>query len=156
MMNDNFDIAQIFKLLPHRYPFLLVDRIISYTRGESIIALKNVTINEPFFNGHFPGQPVMPGVLIVESLAQAAGLLAFMDTNSKPEAGGLYFLAGIDRARFKQVVAPGDQLLLNVKITRAKRTISKFGCEAIVDGKVVCEADITTVRRDSHNDAPSE
>lgn len=153
-MLETFDTSTILKLLPHRYPFLLVDRIISYTPGESLVALKNVTFNEHFFVGHFPQKPVMPGVLMLEALAQATGLLAFLETNSAAEAEGLYFLAGIDKARFKQVVEPGDQLMLSVKVLRFKRSISKLYCEATVEGKVACSAEITTVRRDSHSNSP--
>lgn len=151
IQTENFDVNTILRLLPHRYPFLLVDRILSYTPGESMTGLKNVSFNEQFFNGHFPNKPVMPGVLMIEALAQVTGVLAFMDTKTTPEAEGLYFLAGIDNARFKQIVQPGDQLILSTKVTRSKRTISKFYCEALVDGKVACTAEITTVRRDSHS-----
>lgn len=156
IQTENFDVNTILSLLPHRYPFLLVDKVLSYVPGESMVALKNVSFNEQFFNGHFPNKPVMPGVLMLEALAQTTGILAFMDTKSAPEADGLYFLAGIDNARFKQIVQPGDQLFLHTKATRVKRTISKFYCEAIVDGKVACSADITTVRRDSHSQSQSQ
>jgi 3-hydroxyacyl-[acyl-carrier-protein] dehydratase len=140
------DIQQILKYLPHRYPFLLIDRVIDYKEGQSLTAIKNVTFNEPFFTGHFPQQPVMPGVLILEALAQAGGILAYKSTK---EAGDerLHLLAGIDNARFKQMVIPGDQLRLEVQFIRAKLDIWKINGVASVDGKVVCSADIMSAQR---------
>lgn len=141
------DIHEVMKYLPHRHPFLLVDRVIEMTEGESIVALKNVTINEPFFNGHFPNRPVMPGVLILEALAQAAGILAYKSTNTFPSEGVLYYFAGIDNARFRRVVEPGDQLRLEVKLLRAKREIWKLEGSAYVDGELVCSAEFLSARR---------
>ncbi len=141
------DIHEVMKYLPHRHPFLLVDRVIEMKEGESIVALKNVTINEPFFNGHFPNRPVMPGVLILEALAQAAGILAYKSTNTFPSEGVLYYFAGIDNARFRRVVEPGDQLRLEVKLLRAKREIWKLEGSAYVDGELVCAAEFLSARR---------
>ncbi len=137
----NFDIHKILQLLPHRYPILLVDRVLELTPHESIKALKNVTINEPFFQGHFPQRPVMPGVLIIEALAQAAALLTFSEEQKDP-GNSLYYFVGIDGARFKRVVEPGDQLILNVKFQRYIRGIWKFTASAEVDGKVAAEAEL--------------
>jgi 3-hydroxyacyl-[acyl-carrier-protein] dehydratase len=141
------DIHQILKQLPHRYPFLMVDRVLSIDKGKSIQALKNVTINEPFFNGHFPHRPVMPGVLMLEALAQAAALLAFDMLGVTPDDKTVYYFAGIDSARFKRPVEPGDQLLLNVALTRMKAGIFKFKGEVLVDGKMVCEAELMCTMR---------
>ncbi len=141
------DIHEVMKYLPHRHPFLLVDRVVEMKEGESITALKNVTINEPFFNGHFPNRPVMPGVLILEALAQAAGILAYKSTNTFPSDGVLYYFAGIDNARFRRVVEPGDQLRLEVKLLRAKREIWKLEGSAYVDGELVCSAEFLSARR---------
>jgi len=142
------DIDKIMELLPHRYPFLLVDRVIDFKQGECLTAIKNVTFNEPFFTGHFPHRPVMPGVMILEALAQASGVFAFIETNSKPTEEGLYYLTGIDNARFKLVVRPGDQLQLRVSLLKRRREISKFLCEASVDGQLACSAEIMSIRRD--------
>jgi len=139
------DINQIMKLLPHRYPFLLVDRVLEFTPRQSITAIKNVTINEPFFQGHFPDFPVMPGVLIIEALAQTAALLTF--TEEKAE-DAVYYFAGIDGARFKKPVLPGDQLVMVATYQREKAGIYKFHVKATVDGELAAEADITcAVRR---------
>ena len=150
-MNENkieiLEITEIMKRLPHRYPFLLVDRVLDYKLGEYLVALKNVTINEPFFTGHFPGHPIMPGVLILEALAQATGILAFKTADAYPEDGTLYYLVGIDEARFKQPVVPGDQLRLSVKIIKSKRGIYKLKGEASVEGDVVATADIMCAER---------
>lgn len=150
-MNDNkieiLEINEIFKHLPHRYPFLLIDRVLDYKVGEYLHGIKNVTINEPFFSGHFPDHPIMPGVLILESIAQATGILAFKTGNALPEEGKLYYLVGIDEARFKQPVLPGDQLHLRVQINKSKRGIWKFKGEASVDGNVVASADIMCAER---------
>ena len=141
------DIHQILKQLPHRYPFLMVDRVLSIDKGKSIQALKNVTINEPFFNGHFPHRPVMPGVLMLEALAQAAALLAFDMLGVTPDDKTVYYFAGIDSARFKRPVEPGDQLLLNVTLTRMKAGIFKFKGEVRVDSHLVCEAELMCTMR---------
>lgn len=141
------DIHQILEHLPHRYPFLLVDRVLECTPGERILALKNVTINEPFFVGHFPRHPVMPGVLIVEALAQTAALLSFQSMESKPDSNSVYYFVGIDGARFKRPVVPGDQLQMEVTFQRQMRGIWKFSGVARVDGQVASEAELMcTVR----------
>ncbi|BBN87604.1 3-hydroxyacyl-[acyl-carrier-protein] dehydratase FabZ [Azospira sp. I09] len=143
----NMDIHQILEYLPHRYPILLVDRVLECEPGKSIHAIKNVTINEPFFNGHFPHHPVMPGVLILEALAQAAAILSFKTMGSKPDDKSVYYFAGIDGARFKKPVSPGDQLNLHVEIIASKRGIWKFKAEARVDGQLATEAELMcTVR----------
>lgn len=136
------DIYEILEYLPHRYPFLLVDKVVDYKAGEYLIGVKNVSVNEPFFPGHFPQRPVFPGVLIMEALAQATGLLAFKTQGKKPDGSSLYYFAGIDNCRFKQPVQPGDQLYLEVKLLTTKRNIWKFSAEAKVDGKVVASAEL--------------
>ena len=136
------DIKEILEYLPHRYPFLLVDRVLMIEKGVRIQALKNVTINEPFFEGHFPHRPVMPGVLMLEALAQAAALLAFDAMDASPESGSIYYFAGIDNARFKRPVGPGDQLVIGVTLAANKRGIWKFSATAKVDGLVAAEADL--------------
>jgi 3-hydroxyacyl-[acyl-carrier-protein] dehydratase len=138
------DINQIMKLLPHRYPFLLVDRVLEFTPRQSITAIKNVTINEPFFQGHFPDFPVMPGVLIIEALAQTAALLTFTE---KKADDAVYYFAGIDGARFKKPVLPGDQLVMVATYQREKAGIYKFHVKATVDGELAAEADITCAVR---------
>jgi 3-hydroxyacyl-[acyl-carrier-protein] dehydratase len=142
------NIRDILDHLPHRYPFLLVDRVVSCEPGKSIHAYKNLTINEPFFAGHFPGIPVMPGVLIMEALAQAAGILSFKTLGVKPDENSLFYFAGIDNARFKRPVTPGDQLHLHVTILRHMRGIWKYKAEARVDGHVVAEAELMCTKRD--------
>jgi 3-hydroxyacyl-[acyl-carrier-protein] dehydratase len=129
------------ELLPHRYPFLLVDRVTDVKPGASLSAIKNVTVNEPFFQGHFPGQPIMPGVLILEAMAQATGLLAFSGLIDAHKSS-LYMLVGIDKARFRGQVLPGDQLQLEITLKRTMRGIGMFDCQALVDGKVVAEAEM--------------
>lgn len=146
-MNCVMDIHEILKYLPHRHPFLLVDRVIEIKEGESLKALKNVTINEPFFTGHFPHRPVMPGVLILEALAQAAGILAYRSTHTLADDKVLYYLAGIDNARFRRVVEPGDQLILEVKLMRTKREMWKLSGTALVEGELACSAEILSARR---------
>ena len=141
------DINEIKNLLPHRYPFLLVDRVLEFKAGESLVAIKNVSVNEPFFQGHFPEKPVMPGVLILEALAQATGLLAFRSENQGAERDTLYYLVGIDNARFKQPVVPGDQLRLEVTVTKQKRGIWVFDTVAAVDGKAAATAVIMCTER---------
>lgn len=147
-MNSVADIHEILKLLPHRFPFILIDRIIEFNPGDSIVAIKNVTINEPFFMGHFPGLPVMPGVLILEAMAQAAGVLAYKSTNTSASDGRLYLFAGIDNARFRRVVEPGDQLRLEVKLLKQKREIWKLAATALVDGEVACTAELLSASKD--------
>lgn len=142
------DIHEILKHLPHRYPFLLIDRVTEYEVDSHLIGYKNVTHNEPYFTGHFPQRPVMPGVLILEALAQATGLLAFRSTGRVPDENSLYYFVGIDNARFKRVVEPGDQLILSVKYLKRKRGIWKFKAEASVDGGSVCTADIMCAERE--------
>ncbi len=146
-MKGIMDIHEILKYLPHRYPFLLIDRVIEMTEGESLVAIKNVSINEAHFVGHFPGRPVMPGVLILEALAQAAGVLAYKSTNTSPSDGTLYLFAGIDNARFRRVVEPGDQLRLEVKVLRARREMWKLSGSAFVDGELACSAELLSARR---------
>ncbi|MBL8446887.1 MAG: 3-hydroxyacyl-ACP dehydratase FabZ [Zoogloeaceae bacterium] len=136
------DILEILDYLPHRYPFLLVDRVIELVPGERIVALKNVTMNEPFFPGHFPHHPVMPGVLIVEAMAQAAALLSFKSHGVKPDENQVVYFAGIDNARFKRPVVPGDQLLLEATITQAKRGIYKYRAVARVGEQLAAEGDL--------------
>ena len=141
------DIHQIIKKLPHRYPFLLVDRVIELEKDVRIKALKNVTINEPFFNGHFPNRPVMPGVLMLEALAQASALLSFASEGEESDGSRLYYFAGIDGARFKRIVEPGDQLILESKIERKKASIYKYSTRATVNGDLAVEAELMcTVR----------
>lgn len=141
------DIHEILKYLPHRYPFLLIDRIIEMDMGKSIVALKNVSMNEAFFAGHFPSRPVMPGVLILEAMAQAGGVLAYKSTNSTPADGTLYYFAGIDNARFRRVVEPGDQLRLEVKVVKSKRDIWKLEGSAYVGNQLACSAEFMSARK---------
>ncbi|WP_210397012.1 3-hydroxyacyl-ACP dehydratase FabZ [Motiliproteus sediminis] len=141
------DVNEISQDLPHRYPFLLVDRVVELTLGESIVAYKNVTINEPFFNGHFPGHPVMPGVLVVEAMAQAAGVLGFRTMNKQAEDGSIYYLVGADNLRFKRPVVPGDRLQLEAKVISERRGLWKFDCKASVDGELVSSATILCAHR---------
>ncbi len=142
------DIHEILEYLPHRYPFLLIDRVVAVEPGKSIHAYKNVTINEPFFVGHFPHHPVMPGVLIMEALAQAAGILSFKTEDKKPTQSDVFYFAGIDEARFKRPVMPGDQLHLHVEIERQMRGVWKFKGEARVDGQLAAEARLMCAKRD--------
>jgi 3-hydroxyacyl-[acyl-carrier-protein] dehydratase len=141
------DIHQILKKLPHRYPILLVDRVLEVEKGVSIKAIKNVSINEPFFNGHFPHRPVMPGVLMLEALAQTAALLAFETLGVTPDENTVYYFAGIDGARFKRPVEPGDQLTLKVNLDRMKAGIFKFKAEAWVGEELAVEADLMCTMR---------
>lgn len=142
------DIRAILEHLPHRYPMLLVDRVLELEKGKRIVALKNVTINEPFFVGHFPHVPVMPGVLIIEALAQAAGILSFQTMGRVSDAGSVYYFVGIDGARFKRPVAPGDQLRLEVDIVRTSRAIWKYSARATVDGAVAATAELMCTLRE--------
>ena len=139
---SGMDIHQILDYLPHRYPILLVDRVIDVVAGERITTLKNVSVNEPYFPGHYPHHPVMPGVLIVEAMAQSAAILAFKTMGSLPDEKSVYYFVGIDNARFKKPVGPGDQLLIDVKLSASKRGIWKFSGVARVDGQVASEADL--------------
>ena len=141
------DIHQILKQLPHRYPFLLVDRVLELEKGKRIKALKNVSINEPFFTGHFPHRPVMPGVLMLEALVQAAALLAFDTMGEAPDSKSVYYFAGIDGARFKRPVEPGDQLTLEVSLNRMKAGIFKFGARAKVGEEIAVEAELMCTMR---------
>ena len=135
-------IEEIRQFLPHRYPFLLVDRVIECTPGESIVCIKNVSVNEPHFTGHFPNQAIMPGVLIIEALAQATGLLGFRTMSEEPSDDILYMLVGVDNVRFKRQVVPGDQLVLKAKVERRSKVIWKFSCEASVDGELCTAANL--------------
>ncbi|MCX7226642.1 MAG: 3-hydroxyacyl-ACP dehydratase FabZ [Burkholderiales bacterium] len=141
------DIHKILKQLPHRYPFLLVDRVLAIDKGKTIRAIKNVTMNEPFFQGHFPHRPVMPGVLMLEALAQAAALLAFDALDTSPSDDTVYYFAGIDGARFKRPVEPGDQLILDVALLRMKAGIFKFKARAMVGDDLAVEAELTCAMR---------
>jgi 3-hydroxyacyl-[acyl-carrier-protein] dehydratase len=145
---NTIDIHEIQRLLPHRYPLLLIDRVIEFTPGEQLIGIKNVTFNEPHFTGHFPQRVIMPGVLILEALAQATGLLAFKTVEELHSDDALYYLAGINNARFKRPVEPGDQLQLKVTLVKQKRNLWKFFGEASVDGELVVSADIMCVHQD--------
>ena len=141
-MEKKGDILEIMNLLPHRYPFLLVDKINEFQEGKSIICQKNVSFNEPFFNGHFPGYPVMPGVLILEALAQASGLLVFKTPKLCPPNESLYLFVGIDKARFKRQVIPGDQIILEVIMTKSKQGFAIFSATATVDSEVAASAEL--------------
>lgn len=151
-MSDNadtsMDIHEILDHLPHRYPFVLVDRVLSLEVGKQIVAVKNVSINEPFFPGHFPYHPVMPGVLIVEAMAQAAAILSFKTMGVKPTDDAVYYFAGIDNARFKKPVSPGDQIVLKVSIDRILRGIWKYKGVALVDDSVVAEAEMMCILKE--------
>jgi len=142
------DIQEVLRYLPHRYPFLLIDRVLSCVPGESLVAVKNVTFNEPFFTGHFPSHPIMPGVLIIEAIAQATGILAFRTAGTTPAEGTIYYLAAVDNARFKQPVVPGDRLRLEVRLTRALRGVWMFSGEASVDGRTVASCELKCARRE--------
>jgi 3-hydroxyacyl-[acyl-carrier-protein] dehydratase len=141
------DIHQILKLLPHRYPILLVDRVLEIEKGKRIKAMKNVSINEPFFMGHFPKYPVMPGVLMLEAMAQTAALLAFHALDVMPDENTVYYFAGIDDARFKRPVGPGDQIIMEVTLDRMKAGILKFSAVSTVDGNIVCQAGLMCTMR---------
>ncbi|TNF99720.1 MAG: 3-hydroxyacyl-ACP dehydratase FabZ [Gammaproteobacteria bacterium] len=135
-------INEIMALLPHRYPILLIDRIIDVKPGESLVAIKNVSANEPQFTGHFPGNPIMPGVAMVEAMAQAAGILAFKTGNIVPDENSTYYLVGVDKARFKKPVVPGDQLRIEIKLIKSKRGIWVFDCKAKVEDEIAVSAEI--------------
>ena len=135
-------IEEIRRFLPHRYPFLLIDRVLDCVPGETLTAIKNVSVNEPFFTGHFPETPIMPGVLVIEALAQATGLLGFKTMSEEPSDDLLYMLVGVDNVRLKRQVVPGDQLVLKATVKRRSKVIWKFSCEASVDGDIVTTADL--------------
>jgi 3-hydroxyacyl-[acyl-carrier-protein] dehydratase len=141
------DIHEILQTLPHRYPILLVDRVTEFEKGVRIRALKNVSINEPFFNGHFPHRPVMPGVLMIEALAQAAAILAIKTVDIQHDKNTIFYFAGIDGARFKRVVEPGDQLILDITLLRMKAGVCKFSAKALVGEEVAVEAELTCTMR---------
>ena len=145
---SEMDIHEVMKHLPHRYPFLLVDKVLDFVPGESLRAVKNVTINEPFFQGHFPHIPVMPGVLIMEALAQATGILSFKTTGNLPSDNSLYYFVGIDKARFRKPVEPGDQVILEVTLERRIRDVWKFTGKALVDGEVVASANLMCAEKE--------
>ena len=144
---NSLDINQIKQYLPHRYPLLLVDRVLNWESGKSINAIKNVTINEEFFNGHFPNKPVMPGVMTIEALAQTSALLAFLTMGQKPDENAVVYFLGIDKARFKRPVEPGDQLRMHVDILRHSRGIWKFQARATVDDQLAVEAELMCTMR---------
>ncbi|HIF9390932.1 TPA: 3-hydroxyacyl-ACP dehydratase FabZ [Photobacterium damselae] len=145
--NKTLNITEIQQLLPHRYPFLMIDRVVNYEEGKTLTAIKNVSINEPQFTGHFPNMPVFPGVLILEAMAQATGLLAFK-TFGAPKENELYYFASIDNAKFRKPVMPGDQLVLDVEFLKERRGIAMFNGVAKVDGDVVCSAELKCARRE--------
>ncbi len=146
------DIREILALLPHRFPIILVDRVLEIEAGKRIVAIKNVSANEPVFTGHFPHYPVMPGVLILESMAQTAAILAFVSAGHKAQSDALYYFAGIDKARFKRPVMPGDQLRHEVTMDRQLRGVGKFSARSLVDGQVVCEAELMCAYRSIGSD----
>ena len=141
------NIQDVKNYLPHRYPFLLIDRVLELELGKSLVAIKNVTFNEPQFTGHFPEQPIMPGVMIVEALAQATGILAFKSEVGKPIDGQIYMLVGIDKVRFKRMVEPGDQIRLEVEVMVVKRGIWKFKCRASVEDQIVTTAELMCTQK---------
>ncbi len=152
-MAKQVDIAGILEYLPHRYPFLLVDRVTHLQAGKDIVAIKNVSLNEPFFNGHFPERPIMPGVLILEALAQAGGILGLETVGQGVSSDDkLYLFTGIDQVKFKKVVIPGDQLQLNVRLDKRRLNIFKFEAEARVDGQLACSAYISSMLKDVERD----
>lgn len=141
------EIRDIFEYLPHRYPFLLVDRVTDFVPGESLKAYKNITFNEPQFTGHFPDAPIMPGVMIIEAMAQCTGILAFRSQGVKPDGETMYYLAAVDNCRFRQPAIPGDRLDFEVKTLGNKRGIWKFSCETRINGKVIASADLLCAER---------
>ncbi len=143
------DINDILEHLPHRYPFLLVDKVVDYEAGKYLTGIKNVSYNEPQFTGHFPQKPILPGVLVIEALAQATGILAYKSTDSKPSGNSLYYLVGIDKARFKRPVNPGEQLVLKVEVVKNMRGVWKFNAEATVDEQLVASAELMCAERDA-------
>ncbi|MDI9817821.1 MULTISPECIES: 3-hydroxyacyl-ACP dehydratase FabZ [unclassified Legionella] len=151
-MSEVIDITKVFDLLPHRYPFILIDRVMDYKVMDYLIAIKNVTINEPFFTGHFPGNPIMPGVLMLEALAQAGAILSSLSRKPKEGHEFLYFFAGIDNARFKQVVTPGDQLRLEIRLVAQKRDFWRMHGEAFVGDRLACSADLMSASKEIKSD----
>ena len=151
-MFASVDINKILNLLPHRYPFILVDRVLDYVPYDYLKAIKNVTINEPFFTGHFPGNPIMPGVLMLEAMAQAGAILSNLSRTASEGHEFLYFFAGIDNAKFKQIVTPGDQLQINVKLIGQKRDFWRLHCEAFVGEKLACSADLMSAAKEIKSD----
>lgn len=149
---NTMDIHEILQHLPHRYPFLLIDRVTDYKIGDYLIAIKNVSFNEPYFVGHFPVRPVMPGVLVVEAMAQATGVLSFKTAKAQPDNKSLYYLAGIDNARFKNPVEPGDQLIIDVRLQKTARGVWKYAAVAKVDNKIAATADLMCIHREIPND----
>ncbi len=145
---NQIEINNVLKLLPHRYPFLLIDRVLDYSKNESITAIKNVTINEPFFQGHFPRHPVMPGVLILEAMAQSCAILSFKSIETLLDKGSIYYLVGIDKARFKRPVEPGDQLIIKTKIIRKVKRVWLFEGSAYVDDNLCCSAELMCTYKD--------
>ena len=145
---NSIDIHKVLQMLPHRYPFLLVDRVLDYTKGDRLTAIKNVTINEPFFPGHFPSRPVMPGVLVVEAIAQACGLLTFVSEEDLLTEKGVFLFVGIDKARFKRQVEPGDQLRFEVKMVRKMRGIWMYQGNAFVGEELACSAELMCTYKD--------
>jgi 3-hydroxyacyl-[acyl-carrier-protein] dehydratase len=145
---NSLDIHKVLQMLPHRYPFLLIDRVLDYTKGESLVAIKNVTINEPFFPGHFPHRPVMPGVLVIEAMAQACGILTFFSDDPRPSEKGVFLFVGIDKARFKRQVEPGDQLRFEVRINRKMRGIWMYEGNAFVGDELCCSAELMCAYRE--------
>ena len=145
------NINEIMALLPHRYPLLLVDRVLELVPNERILAYKNISVNEEVFNGHFPGAPIFPGVLTIEALAQASGILGFASTNTTADDGKLYLFAGVDKVRFKRTVVPGDQLMLSSEVEAVKRNIWRFRTTAKVDGEIACQATLLCAYRDREN-----
>lgn len=151
-MSESVDITKILNLIPHRYPFILVDRVLDYKVFDYLVGIKNVTINEPFFMGHFPGNPIMPGVLMLESLAQASAILSDLSRSPKEGHKFIYFFAGIDNAKFKQVVTPGDQLRLEVKMLGQKRDFWRLHGEVFVGDKLACSADLMSAAKEVKSD----
>ena len=145
------NINEIMALLPHRYPLLLVDRVLELVPNERILAYKNISVNEEVFNGHFPGAPIFPGVLTIEALAQASGILGFASTNTTADDGKLYLFAGVGKVRFKRTVVPGDQLMLSSEVEAVKRNIWRFRTSATVDDEIACQATLLCAYRDREN-----
>jgi 3-hydroxyacyl-[acyl-carrier-protein] dehydratase len=148
MLKNSIDVHKVLKILPHRFPFLLIDRVLDYTKGESLTAIKNVTINEPFFTGHFPNRPVMPGVLVIEAMAQACGILTHVSDETQATEKGIFLFVGIDKARFKRQVEPGDQLRFEVRITRRMRGIWMYQGSAYVGEELACSAELMCTYKD--------
>ncbi|NCF80785.1 MAG: 3-hydroxyacyl-ACP dehydratase FabZ [Proteobacteria bacterium] len=148
------EIGEIMKYLPHRYPMLLIDRVVEFNHGESLVAIKNVSYNEPYFQGHFPNRPVMPAVIILEAMAQATGILVLRSMDKIPSEKSIYYFVGIDGARFRRPVVPGDQLRIEVKLLRSSRGIWKLRSDATVDGDTVASGDLMGAMRESRLDSP--